>query len=96
MNWKDLLAHPASLAAAGLSILGIAVKPMLLQAVFAAVWGQAGTIFTAASVAAFSLVPNVDVLAPFQPFVVGVAVISGAVYLAKLGDKIIDEFQRRI
>ncbi|GGL26092.1 hypothetical protein GCM10009037_07140 [Halarchaeum grantii] len=96
MNWKKTLTHPASVVAGALGVVGIAVKPTVITAVFAAVWAQAGTIFTATSLTAFSIVPNLPSLAGFQPVAIGVALVSGAVYLVKLGDRVIDEFERRL
>lgn len=93
---KELLTHPASLLSSGLALIGIAVKPAILHAVFAAVWSSAGTLFTAASIAAFSLVPNIEMLAPLKPVAVGLALITGAVYLVKLAEKVLDEFQKRL
>lgn len=96
MTLKKYLTHPATLVASGLSLIGIAVKPVIIHAILAVVWQQAGTIFTFASVAAFTLVPRIPGLAVLKPAAYGVAMVAGAVYLTKLGDKIYDEFQERI
>lgn len=96
MTLRDLLDHPATWVASILGLVGLAVKPVIVKAIFAAVWAQAGTIFTALSVAGFTLVPQVAALEPLKPVITGFALIAGALYLVKLGDRIIDEFQKRI
>lgn len=63
------------------------------DALFATLWGSAGTLFSAASVSAFTLAPELGwpthLLEP-------IALIFGLVMLAKLLTKVVDRFTDRL
>lgn len=93
---KKYLTHPATILAAVLSIVGITVKAAAIHAFVGAVWAQAGTMFTVASVAAFSLIPHLPVPGWVQSIAIAAAIVAGVLYVLKLSLRVYNRFERRI
>jgi hypothetical protein len=91
MNTKKLLKHPLTWLSGSLGGLLI-VDPSTLLAVATVVWTKAGTIFTAASVTAFTVVPEVSALSALEEAAVAIAISAAGVYIAKLGYRIYDSY----
>lgn len=95
MTWKDIIKNPVAWLTGGVGGV-VLVDPTVLTALLAALWSSAGTLFTAASVAAFTVVPEVDALSQYEQTAVAVAVAAGGIYLAKLGYRIFDNYTDRL
>ncbi|MBB6645074.1 hypothetical protein [Halobellus ruber] len=96
MTLKEWLTHPITVLTGSLGVIGIGIEPALIKGLFAALWATAPTLFTASSITAFTIAPEINVLEPLQPVAVGVALITGGIYLAKLGNRALEEFQKRL
>lgn len=92
LTLMDLVRHPATVAAAVTGVLGGVLEVKLFAAVFAVVWQSAGTIFTAASVAGFTLCSELDFVPACSQLQV-VALLAGVVFVVKLADKVVDNFR---
>ena len=64
-----------------------------LDAVAGVVWGQLGTLFPAASITAFSLVPHLPI--PQTPFI-ALTLVVGMLYVAKLLSGFVDAVQAKL
>ena len=95
MNWNELLKNPIAWLTGGVGGV-VLFDPTVLTALLAALWSSAGTLFTAASVAAFTVVPEVSALNPYEEGAVAIAVAAGGIYLAKLGYRILDNYTDRL
>lgn len=80
---KDLITSPFTVVA---SVVGsvLAIDPTFPITLGAVVWAQAGTLFTAVSISAFTVVPNVPWLAPLEHYFVAAALGFAGVYITKL------------
>jgi hypothetical protein len=96
MTLKEWITHPITLVTGSLGVIGIGIEPALIKGLLAALWATAPTLFTASSITAFTIAPEVSVLNSLQPVAVAIALITGGIYLAKLGDRALDEFQKRL
>ncbi|WP_311171804.1 hypothetical protein [Halobellus ordinarius] len=96
MTLKDWIKHPITVLTGSLGVIGIGIEPALVKGLLAALWATAPTLFTASSITAFSLIPNLPTLQPLRPVAVTVALVTGGIYLAKLGDRALEEFQKRL
>lgn len=94
MTLKEWITHPITVLTGSLGVIGIGIEPALIKGLLAALWATAPTLFTASSITAFSLIPNLPALQPLRP--VAVALVTGGIYLAKLGDRALEEFQKRL
>ncbi|WP_253737994.1 hypothetical protein [Halohasta salina] len=95
MNWKGLIKNPVAWLTGGLGGVFL-FDPTVITALLAALWSSAGTLFTAASVAAFTVIPQVDALSSIEETAVAIAVVAGGIYLAKLGYRILDSYTDRL
>lgn len=96
MKTKEILKHPATLVSALLGGLGLAVKPALVLGVGGALWGQLGTLFTAISVFAFTVVPQVPALSPAESILTGAALLTGVAYGLKLLNRVYQRIQTQL
>lgn len=95
MNWNELLKNPVAWLTGGVGGV-VLFDPTVITALLAALWSSAGTLFTATSVAAFTVIPQVSALSPYEETAVAIAVAAGGIYLAKLGYRILDNYTDRL
>lgn len=97
---KETVLHPATVAGSVLggfaSLLWLPLDPSVLTALLATVWSHAGTLFTAGStLSVFTRYGMFD--APWlQPIAFGLLGAGGVLYVAKLLDRFVDDFQDRL
>lgn len=96
MKLRDYIEHPVALISGFLGAIGLAVKPGIIMAVLMTVWGSAGTIFTASSLFAWTISPNVDALAPYADIFQTLALLAALLFLLKLSDRTFDNFERNL
>lgn len=72
------------------------VDPSLLLAIGITVYEQAGALFTASSIFAFTVVPNVEQLEQVQPYAIWAALGFAVVYLFKLARGVLGRAQNRV
>lgn len=90
------LRHPVTVVSGLVGAFAAVLDPNLALAVGGALWAQIGTIFTAASIGAFTLAEHVPDLEPIKPALVSIAIVAGGIYLVKLGDRVLDAVENRL
>jgi predicted metal-binding membrane protein len=93
---KRALTHPVSVLTGALTGFGFLIDPNIVIGVITALWASAGTLFTATSVAAFSVVPNVPSLSPIGPIATTAALVAGGLYVTKLLNRVYNRIQERV
>lgn len=91
---KDILTDPLTVALSVGAAIAHALGIGWIQAIVAVLWGQLSTLFTALSIAGMTLAPRVEWL-PEGPLTAA-ALVAGGLYVAKLGDSIIDQIEARL
>jgi len=89
---KNALDHWITVVTAVLGVLSFVWDPA--GALAGVVWSNLGTIFPAVSIAAADLAPRVDWLT--QDALDSAVLVIGALYVAKLADKTIDNAQDKL
>jgi hypothetical protein len=91
---KEVLQHPATIATAALTAAAQLFQIPFIDAFIGVIWGQLGTIFTAASILSFSVVPNVDLgqFAFAGSMLQSAAIVLAIAYASKLGLQAYDRF----
>ena len=101
MDWKEVVTHPATVITSVLtgvvSTLWLPVDPGILTALAGTLWANAGTLFTAGStLAVFPRYGIVDGMPWLQPVAYGLLASGGILYVAKLLDRFLDDFNDRL
>lgn len=94
LSLREAVTHPASLATVLTGFLGGLMHLPLVAGLWAALWGSLGSLFPAASIAAFTLASEVPWL-PREPLVI-IALVLGALYVLKLLSKAYKKFQANL
>jgi len=90
----EILTHPLTVAASMATAIGQALGIKYVVAVTGVVWAQVSTVFTALSVSAFTLAPEIPWL-PREPLMAA-SLIIGGLYVLKLGDRVLDRIEARL
>ncbi len=85
LTLSDVVRHPVTMASALVSVLGGVLNAPVLAAVFDTVWLSAGKLFGVASLAAFTIAPEVAFL-PESPLVAAALSLGAIVAVKKLRD----------
>lgn len=95
---EDLVLHPVTVLSAGAVSLAHVLHLAWLDAFFAVIWGNLAPLFTAVSISAFTVVPNVDlgVLSPLSNTLQVTAIALGVAYAGKLAYGVYKEVQRKL
>jgi len=96
-NIRDAARHPATLISAGLTVASQLFHIPFVDALLAVLWSNVPTLFTATSIGAFTVVPNVDGI----PAVIGetlqvVAILLALTYGGKLLYGVFLDVKKRI
>ena len=82
---RDIVRHPVTVLSAGLAGLNGFVSLPFIDALFAVVWSNVPTLFTASSVGAFTIAPNLGGLpAEVTEALQITAILLGLAYAGKL------------
>lgn len=90
---KEILTNPASLVSYLIAVVGAATNPAIIDALISTIWVDVSTLFTAASVSAFTLAPN---LGWSTTLLEPAALLLGALLILKLLLKVFDSFEERV
>jgi predicted cobalt transporter CbtA len=90
----EILLHPATVAMSLVATIGHALQFDLVVAITGAVAANAGTLFTALSIPAFTLAPRIGWL-PQGPLTAA-AIVVGGVYVLTLLDRVVESIQMRL
>lgn len=83
---KDFIQHPATVLSAGLASLSSLFSIPFVDPMLGVVWGNIGQLFTAFSISAFTIVPNIDLpVAEVGQSIQIIAILLGVAYAGKLG-----------
>lgn len=82
---KDIVRHPATVFSAALTALGTLFNVPFLDALLGVLWANIATLFTASSIGAFTVAPNLgDLPAQIVEAMQVVAILLGVAYGGKL------------
>jgi hypothetical protein len=81
IDFSDFVRHPVTLFAGAFSTATALLQVEFLRVVGWFLWGNLGELFTVASLAGFTVAPNITFV-PENPLIV-LAVLTGMVYLVK-------------
>ena len=90
----DVLLHPITVAASLVATIGHALQFDVIVAVTGAVAANAGTLFTALSIPAFTIAPRLSWL-PQGPLTAATIVVGG-VYVLTLLDRVVERIEMRL
>lgn len=93
---REAVAHPLAAASTVAGMFGIALHPGLLKAALLALWQSAPTLFTISSIGAFTLPQAFPKLSAIKPVFLAALAVSGALYLARLGTKTWNNFDKNL
>lgn len=97
---KEVVTHPATVITSVLtgvvSTLWLPVDPGILSALAGTLWANAGTLFTAGSTMAAPLRYGVIDAPWLEPVAYGLLASGGILYVAKLLDRFLDDFNDRL
>lgn len=83
---REFVRHPITVLSAFLTSVSSLFSVPFLDPVLAVVWANIGQLFTAASISAFTIVPNVELpYAQLGEALQIVAILLGLAYAGKLG-----------
>jgi hypothetical protein len=93
---RNALSHPLAAASTVAGMFGVAIHPEILQALLLALWQSAPTLFTISSIGSFTLPKVFPQLEAFKPVFLGLLAISGVLYVARLGKRTYQNFDREL
>jgi len=85
LSFWEIIAHPASKAAAMVGVLGGLLNLPVLGAIWAGLWTQLPTVFTVTSIFGFTVAPELSFI-PTQTAKIVALVVAGLYVLKKLLD----------
>lgn len=91
---RGFITDPATLAVGLVGALGGIFQIKFFTAIFGALWSSLGTLFPAASILSFTMAPELAFL-PTAPLK-SLALALGALYVAKLGLKAYNKFEKEL
>ena len=94
LTLREVLRHPATLASSVVAVVVGALNLPVLGAFATVAWTKAASIFTALSVAGFSLAPRVAFL-PEEPLTI-LAIGAGLLYVGKIGYGVYQNLDTRL
>lgn len=94
MSWKETVLHPVTVGVTAVLGLFQVFQFEIVEVLLTVVWSQVGTLFGAATVAAFTLAPEVDVLP--EGTLSAVALGLGFVFVGKKLYSVGVEVRRRV
>lgn len=98
MTLSDLLKHPVTGASGAFAGLAAFFQFGAIDALAGVVWAQIATLFTVASISAFTVLPKVDLgpLSGIGEIATVLALVFGVVYVAKLLKKFADSAMEKL
>lgn len=93
---RDAVMHPLAAASTVAGMVGVAFHPEILSAFLLALWQSAPTLFTISSIGAFTLPKILPSLEALKPVFLAVLAVSGALYLARLGQRTYQNFDNKL
>lgn len=93
-SFERILLHPITTASAVFAFAANFLNITLIDAVWAVLWNNAGTLFTVLSVSGFTLAPNIPWI-PGNPLNVA-ALLAGALFVATQLNKLAEAFAERL
>ena len=98
LSLQEAVRHPVTIVSSGLAAASQLFQIPFIDALVAVVWTQASTLFSAISILAFSVFPNVDLggFAFLTSSVRTLALILAVVYAGKLAYQAYKSFDNRL
>lgn len=93
-SFRETLTHPITGLTAAFAFVANVLSIPFVDAIWAVLWNNAGTLFTVLSVSGFTLAPKVPWL-PGEPLTIA-ALVAGALFVATQLDKLAEAFADRL
>ncbi|WP_435099609.1 hypothetical protein [Halarchaeum sp. P4] len=93
---REAVRHPYAAATSAFAIFGALLHPAAAEAFLWALLGNAGHIFTAATIGGFTMPRVFPSLAFVKPFLIPVIAISGVAYAARLAYTVYQDMNKEL
>ncbi|WP_049934658.1 hypothetical protein [Haloplanus natans] len=94
LTLREAVSHPATVASTLVAVVGGALNLPVFGALATVAWAKAASIFTALSVAGFSLAPRVAFLP--EGMLTALAIAAGLLYVAKIAYGVYQNLDTRL